>query len=186
VLAGIVVPVAQLEAVQIAGVTIQRASLHNTDYVASKDLRVGDSVVVERRGDVIPQISKVILEKRPRDAAPWAPPVTCPACGCSLQLRSQQGCADRGGGNPAGSAVPAKHKAGVGVLMCVNSQCVGRRGRLLEHFAATCIKGLSKQTIEDFIGIGLCSSPVDLYRLGSKRPEVRCLRGCNGMYASNT
>ena len=161
-LAGIVVPVALLDPVQIAGVTVKRASLHNTDHVASLDLRIGDVVVVQRRGDVIPQISEVLHQKRPRGAKPWVPPDACPACGCKLELRTP--------GKQGETTTAAK---GVPVLACGNEGCVGRQGRLLQHFASTCIKGLGKRMVEEFSAKGLITTPVDIYSLHDKREQVR-------------
>jgi NAD-dependent DNA ligase len=182
--AGIIVPVAQLEPVRIAGVSIQRASLHNTAHVASLDLRIGDAVMIERRGDVIPQVRNVIVERRPPAAQPWTPPSACPACGATLELRTQQAgqaapnAANSGMQAGAGESTKARKSSGVDMLMCVNHTCSGRHGRLLEHFAETCIKGVGPSVVADFAKHGLLSSPVDFYSLKDRREQVRRRPDC--------
>src|ERR1019366_10677107 len=86
--------VAFLEPVLIAGSTVQRCTLHNEDEVARKDVRAGDTVVVHKAGDVIPEIVRVVLDKRPADAVAWMPPTTCPVCGSEL-VRQEGGVARR-------------------------------------------------------------------------------------------
>lgn len=154
-------PVAVVDPVDIAGVRVQRASLHNTAFVAGLDLRIGDAVFIERRGDVIPQIAHVLEAKRPPGAVPWQPPHVCPACGSTLHLRSEA----------------AGGREGVDMLMCINPDCSGKQGRRLQHFAATCVKGVGNKMILDFIEHGLCDSPVDLYHLADKRAKVCCAQG---------
>jgi DNA ligase (NAD+) len=77
--------VAHLEPVELAGVTVQRASLHNFGLLAERDVRVGDQVVVERAGDVIPEVIEVVLDERPKGSKPFAAPSTCPACGSAVE-----------------------------------------------------------------------------------------------------
>lgn len=83
---GILTPVAVLKPVHVGGVTVTHASLHNQDEVTRKDIRVGDSVIVRRAGDVIPEIVAVIKEKRPRGTHPWRMPSKCPVCGANGHL----------------------------------------------------------------------------------------------------
>lgn len=151
---GIIVPVALVEPVEIAGVTISRASLHNTHLAATLDLHIGDSVVIERRGDVIPQVADVLRQRRPRGATPWRPPDRCPACNAPLSLRT------------------ADQKGAVAMLECGSTACCGRRDRLLQHFAASCIKGIGKQLVLKLVDERLCDRPDDFYRLRDHQHQV--------------
>ena len=162
-------PVATLEPVQIGGVTVQHASLHNTHFVAALDLRIGDTVFVERRGDVIPQVTRVLLAERPPRTAAWQPPDVCAACGTKLALRNR---ATPNSGD-APSAVKKAASAGVEMLMCPNEGCSARQGRLLRHFARVCAKGLGDKTVEMLAERGLVSAPTDLYTLKDRAAEVR-------------
>ena len=78
---GVLTPVAHLQPVQLAGTTVKRATLHNYEDLSRKDVRVGDTVLVEKGGDVIPKVVRVLLEKRPSDSVPFAMPAACPVCG---------------------------------------------------------------------------------------------------------
>jgi DNA ligase (NAD+) len=154
--AGIVVPVAHLKPASLGGVTISRASLHNTTCAAQLALRIGDRVVVERRGDVIPYVASVVPSGHAAAAATdraaaWAPPVACPMC-----------CA------------PLVHRDGAaGPLACSNAACSGRQDRLLEHFIATCMLGVGKKTLRRLVEAGLVEGPLDLYELHRHREQVR-------------
>src|SRR5699024_1390823 len=81
---GAATPVARLEPVQVAGVTVTNATLHNADQIARLDVRVGDAVIVRRAGDVIPEVVRVIPERRPPETTPWHMPESCPVCGSAL------------------------------------------------------------------------------------------------------
>jgi DNA ligase (NAD+) len=140
--------------------------LHNTGRVASLDLCEGDTVFVERRGEVIPQVTRVLLPKRPKNAKPWVPPKKCPACGSKLVLRNER--MEKEGGKTAKPKEPAV----VDVLMCDNSKCSARREQLLQQFVANCVKGIGKGMVKDFLAHELCSGPVDLYSLHLKRAQV--------------
>ncbi|MEO0326499.1 MAG: NAD-dependent DNA ligase LigA, partial [Myxococcota bacterium] len=100
---GALTPVAVLAPVALSGTTVSRASLHNLDLVAERDVRIGDTVVVQKAGEIIPQVLRVVLEKRPEQAIPWTPPAACPVC-----------------------ATPVERAEGEAVLGCPNSQCRGR------------------------------------------------------------
>jgi DNA ligase (NAD+) len=142
---GALTPVAKLAPVELAGVTIRNVSLHNEDEIRRKDVRVGDTVLIERAGDVIPYAVQVVLSKRPPDAAPFRFPATCPACG-GLALR------------PPGEA----H------WRCMNSACPAQLKERLRHFAsrrAMDIEGLGEAAVEQLVDTGLVKDFADLYHL---------------------
>ena len=143
---GAVTPVARLQAVEVGGVTVTNATLHNADEVARKDVRVGDTVFVRRAGDVIPEIVKVVLEKRPADSQPFTMPTHCPVCASEV-IR------------PEGEAV-ARCSGGL--------HCQAQRVQALIHFAsrkALDIQGLGDKLIEQVVANGSVQSPADLFRL---------------------
>ncbi len=155
---GALTPVAWLAAVNVGGVLVTRATLHNEDEIARKDVRVGDTVILQRAGDVIPQILRPVLERRPSDAVPYVPSETCPACG-SLALR------------PAGEVV----RRCSGGLICP-AQTVER----LIHFVsrgAFDIEGLGEKSIQEFFDLGWLHSPADIFRLEQHRPALLTREG---------
>ena len=142
---GAITPMAVMEPVEVGGVTVSRATLHNEDEVARKDVRVGDTVLIQRAGDVIPEVVKVILEERPADAQPFNMPSHCPVCGTPLV-------------RPPGEAV----------TRCPNPDCLGALRRGILHFAgktAMDIDGLGEKIIDLLIDQGLVKEIPDLYRL---------------------
>ena len=163
---GALTPVAWLAAVNVGGVLVTRATLHNEDEIARKDVRVGDTVVLQRAGDVIPQIVQVLLDRRPPSAVPYAPPETCPACG-SLALR------------PPGEVV----RRCTGGLICP-AQAVER----LIHFVsrgAFDIEGLGEKTIQEFFDLGWLRSPADIFRLEQHREALLAREGWKAKSVSN-
>ena len=143
---GAITPVARLKPVQVAGVVVTNATLHNADQIARLDVRVGDTVIVRRAGDVIPEVLGVVAERRPEGTAPWLLPTECPACGSAV-IR------------PEGEAV-ARCSGGL--------FCPAQRKQALIHFAsrrAVDIEGLGERMVEDLVDLGFVQSVADLYRL---------------------
>ncbi len=163
---GALTPVARLEPVNVGGVLVQNATLHNEDEIARKDVRIGDTVVLQRAGDVIPQIVSVVTERRPKDAKPYVVPEVCPVCG-SHAVR------------PPGEAV----RRCTGGLIC-EAQRVER----LIHFVsrpAFDIDGLGEKTIREFYAEGWLHSPADLFRLPAREAAIAEREGWGKVSARN-
>jgi len=142
---GVVTPTAVMDPVQLAGTTVARASLHNPDYVAAKDVRIGDTVLLHKAGDIIPEISAVDLTKRPKDAEKLTIPTHCPSCGALLV-----------------------HLEDEVALRCINPKCPAQVQEGLVHFAsrnAMNIDGLGPKLIAQLYTNHLVSDVADLYRL---------------------
>ena len=153
---GALTPVAALEPVTVGGVVVARATLHNQDYIQGKDIRVGDAVVVQRAGDVIPQVVAVVPDQRPADATPYRFPDHCPVCG-SLAVR------------PEGEAV----RRCTGGLICP-AQITER----LRHFVsrgAFDIEGLGRKQVPQLLEAKLISAPADIFRLASSPDRLERL-----------
>jgi DNA ligase (NAD+) len=143
---GAATPVARLQPVRVAGVTVTNATLHNADQVARLDVRVGDSVIVRRAGDVIPEVVRVIPERRPAGAQPWTMPAHCPVCGSAIERTEGEAVARCSGG----------------------LVCAAQRREAIRHFAsrrAMDIDGLGERYIEDLLAFGYVHSLADLYHL---------------------
>ncbi len=156
-------PLAVLEPVNIGGVTVSRATLHNEDEIARKDIRIGDTVVVQRAGDVIPQIVKVIEERRTGDEIPWAMPDECPSCG-----------------------TPTHREEGVAMRYCTNASCPSQLKERIHHFIgrpAMDIDGLGPNLADRFIDLDWVHDVSDIYRLNWD--AVAALEGLGEKSAAN-
>jgi len=145
---GRLTPVAHLEPVLLAGSTVARATLHNEEEIARKDVRVGDTVLIEKGGDVIPKVVEVVLAKRPKASAPWQPPSACPVCGALAE--KPDGEADR---------------------RCTNTSCPAQLEEALKHFArreAMDIEGLGDTLATQLVQTRLVKDFADLYALGAE------------------
>jgi DNA ligase (NAD+) len=146
---GALTPTAILEPVEIAGATIGRATLHNADEIERLDVREGDTVILERAGDVIPHILEVVIEKRPRDAAPFVFPAACPVCHAT-----------------------AFRPEGEVVARCTNPECPARLKESLLHYGsrrAMDIEHLGEAVVEQLVDRGLVRHFADLYAVGVER-----------------
>jgi len=142
---GVLTPKAALTPVRLAGTTVTSASLHNQDYITEKDIRVGDTVLVRKAGEIIPEVVSVVTSKRPETAKPYHLPAFCPVCGAPA-VRDEEGAA----------------------LRCTGAECPAQLLRNLTHFAsrdAMDIEGLGPAVVESLVNAGLLKTPGDLYDL---------------------
>ncbi|MFU0838437.1 MAG: DNA ligase [Pseudomonas fragi] len=155
---GAVTPVARLKPVKVAGVTVSNATLHNMDEVARLGLMIGDTVIIRRAGDVIPQVVQVVLERRPENARPVQIPEHCPVCGSHVE-RTQLIKRSKGRETISEGAV----------YRCVGRlACGAQLKQAIIHFVsrrAMDIEGLGEKSVEQLVDEGLVSSPADLYTL---------------------
>ena len=146
---GTITPVAELEPVALTGITIRRATLHNTDEIERKDIRIGDTVIIERGGEVIPKVVGVDLSARPTDSKPYQFPEVCPECNSKLV-----------------------HPAGEVNWYCENPECSAQIIGRITHFAsrgAMDIVGLGSQSVVQFVEVGLLHTIADIYDLHEHR-----------------
>ena len=144
---GAITPVARLSPVFVGGVTVTNATLHNEDEVRRKDVHVGDTVIVRRAGDVIPEVVRVIVEKRPPHAKPFVMPTHCPECGSAIARLPDEAIARCTGG----------------------LVCPAQRKQALLHFAgrrAMDIEGLGEKLVDQLVDAGIVRTPADVYKLG--------------------
>ncbi len=142
---GVLTPYAMLEPVEVGGVIVKQATLHNFEYIAEKDIRVGDRVLLKRAGDVIPYVIGPVIAARSGTERPFDPPQICPTCG-----------------------QPVEHLEGEVAWYCVNAACPAQLIRHLEHFvsrSAMDIAGLGIKIVEQLVAAGLVSDVADLYTL---------------------
>lgn len=147
---GVVTPTAIMNPVTVAGSTVQRASLHNVDLIEERDVRIGDTVVIHKAGDIIPEVLRVVLDQRPEDSKPYAVPTNCPACDSELT-----------------------HLEDEVALRCINPSCPAQAQERVIHFAsrnAMNIDTLGEQRVRQLFEAGLIENVVDLYDL--KVPEL--------------
>lgn len=142
---GVVTPTAILDAVQVAGTTVRRASLHNVDLIQQKDVRIGDRVIIRKAGDIIPEVVSVLEKERPAGTEPYVMPTNCPVCDSEL-VRIEEEVA----------------------LRCVNPSCPAQITEGIKHFAsrnAMNIDGLGEKVVEQLFQNGLIQDVADLYKL---------------------
>lgn len=152
---GVLTPNAVLQPVKLAGTTVSRATLHNADYIAKRDIRIGDTVLVRKAGDIIPEVSKVDLSKRPENAVAYEMPDICPSCG-ERTVKDEEA-----------------------ATRCTNALCPAQRARNIIHFAsrdAMNIEGLGTAVVNLLLENGLIHDVADLYTL-----DVRDVQALEGM-----
>ena len=142
---GVLTPKAVVDPVRLAGTTVTNATLHNQDFIAEKDIRIGDTVRIRKAGEIIPEILGIVPEKRPAEAAPYLLPAVCPVCGAAVER------------DPDGAAV-----------RCTGAECPAQLSRNIAHFVsrdAMDIEGLGSAIVDQLIAAGHIKSPADLYYL---------------------
>lgn len=149
---GRLTPLAVLKPVRLAGTTVSKATLHNQDFIDLKDIRTGDAVVVQKAGDIIPEVIRVILEKRPQDSQKYVLPETCPICGAKTE-REKDGAHTH----------------------CTNKDCSAKSMRSMIYFAskdAMNIEGFGPSTVEALVENGYIKDVSDIYHLAEHREEL--------------
>ena len=160
---GVLTPKVVVEPVRLAGTTVTNATLHNQDFIDEKDIRIGDTVIVQKAGEIIPEVVEVVLALRPEGTVPYHLPEICPVCGAAV-ARDEDGAAIR----------------------CTGAQCPAQLHRTLTHFAsrdAMDIDGLGPAVMSQLIDAGLVSSSADLYYL--KAEDLLGLERMGGKSAAN-
>ncbi len=160
---GVLTPKALVEPVRLAGTTVQNVTLHNQDYITEKDIRVGDTVLVRKAGEIIPEVVSVLRERRPEGTRPYRLPETCPVCGAPVE-RDEDGAHFR----------------------CTGAECPAQLLRTITHFAsrdAMDIEGLGEAVVEALVNAELIHTPGDLYFL--RLPDVAALERMGTKSAKN-
>ena len=142
---GVLTPKAVVKPVRLAGTTVTNATLHNQDFISQRDIRIGDTVLIRKAGEIIPEILEVDLSKRPADAAPYFLPQNCPVCGAKVE-RDEDGA----------------------FLRCTGAACPAQLVRTISHFTsrdAMDIEGLGSAIVENLVDAALVRSPADIYYL---------------------
>lgn len=148
---GVLTPKAVVKPVRLSGTTVTNATLHNQDFITEKDIRIGDTVLIRKAGEIIPEILEVDLTKRPEGTVPYTLPAVCPVCGGPTER------------DPDGAAI-----------RCVSESCSAQKVRFLSHFAsrdAMDIDGLGSAIVEQLTDEGLVETPADLYHLTVEQLE---------------
>lgn len=160
---GVITPTAVMTPVRVAGTTVSRASLHNSDYIEMKDIRINDTVIIYKAGDIIPEVAQVILEKRPTDSQSYEMPTHCPICDSELVHLDEEV-----------------------ALRCINPKCPAQMKEGLSHFVsrnAMNIDGLGPRVLEQMYDKGLVQDVADLYFL--KEEELLTLDKIKEKSANN-
>ncbi len=162
---GVLTPKAVLEPVHLAGTTVSYATLHNQDFITQRDIRIGDTVMVRKAGEIIPEVLSVVVEQRPEQTQPYLLPEICPVCGAAVS-RDEDGAHIR----------------------CTGAECPAQLLRNLAHFAsrdAMDIEGLGIAVVENLVNAGLVKTPGDLYFLKEKEDELAELEHMGKKSAEN-
>ncbi len=160
---GAITPMAILEPVKVAGSTISKTTLHNEDFIKERDLMIGDTVIIQKAGDVIPEVVEVVKEKRDGTQRKFEMPTKCPVCGAD-----------------------AVREEGEAAIRCIGIECQAKLFRSIWHFAsreAMNIKGLGYSIIEEFLNRGLIKNIADLYTL--KLEDIKTLKKDGTKFAQN-
>ncbi len=149
---GVLTPNAVLDSVRLAGTTVSRATLHNIDYIREKDIRIGDTVLVQKAGDIIPEVVSVVKEKRDGSESVFKMPAVCPVCGAAVYRED-----------------------GEAATRCTGAECPAQIARNIIHFAsrdAMDIEGMGPAVVEKFLDNEIISSVADIYKIKTEDIEV--------------
>lgn len=171
---GVLTPLAELEPVKLAGTTVSRATLHNIDVIREKDIRIGDTVIVQKAGDIIPEVVGSVAKDRDENSVPYEMPSVCPSCGGELHY------------DDASDFVDGDEDFTLGALRCTNPSCPAQLERNITHFAskkAMNIDGMGGKMVKLLLDNELISNASDLYYL--KKEQIEALDRMGEKSASN-